>query len=215
MFKIIGADQKEYGPISVEQIRQWIRDGRLNPTTPAQREGATDWQQLSAYSEFADLFQIAPTASPTATYAPSAAPGVMPSGPVYDAASGIKGPAIALIVVAVLGIAYHLFEAFAVLLFRGASMATNMPPNMPPETQHLIEMIQGPLGAAVYLIAAAVSGFLLFGSIKMLKLQSHTLAMVTCIVALLPCGCCCVFSLPFGIWGLVMLNRPGVKSQFS
>lgn len=55
MFKIIGADQKEYGPISAEQIRQWIVEGRLNAQTPAQRAAGGEWRPLSGFEEFADL----------------------------------------------------------------------------------------------------------------------------------------------------------------
>ena len=33
MYKIIGADQKEYGPVTAEQLRQWIAEGRVNGQT--------------------------------------------------------------------------------------------------------------------------------------------------------------------------------------
>ena len=36
MYKIIGANQTEYGPVSAEQIRQWIAEGRVNAQTSAQ-----------------------------------------------------------------------------------------------------------------------------------------------------------------------------------
>ena len=36
MYEIIGADGKEYGPISFEQIRQWIAEGRVNAQTRVQ-----------------------------------------------------------------------------------------------------------------------------------------------------------------------------------
>lgn len=54
MYKIIGADGKEYGPISTEQIRQWLKEGRLNSQTKIKPEGATDWQMLAALPEFAN-----------------------------------------------------------------------------------------------------------------------------------------------------------------
>jgi hypothetical protein len=38
--------------------------------------------------------------------------------------------------------------------------------------------------------------------------------MVASVVAMLPCQCCCLFGLPFGIWALVVLNKPEVKSHF-
>jgi hypothetical protein len=214
MFKIIGADQKEYGPISVEQIRQWIRDGRLNAQTPAQREGGADWQQISTYAEFADLFQTAAPASPggpTATYAPAPMPGPMPTGSREAALSAVKGPALAIVIVASLGVAWYLFAGLRGLV-AGERPA---PPNLPPQWESFYHASQGPLAAGLQFFFAAVCGFLIFGALKMMKLQGHTLAIITCIVAMLPCGCCCVLSLPFGIWGLVVLNKPDVKSQFT
>src|SRR5579859_3275648 len=52
MYKIIGVDQKEYGPISVEQIRQWISEGRVNAQTQACLEGTQDWKPLGMFPEF-------------------------------------------------------------------------------------------------------------------------------------------------------------------
>jgi hypothetical protein len=130
------------------------------------------------------------------------------------AASAIKGPAIALIVVAALGIAAYLFIAFSVFVRGNAATYQPMPPNvnLSPSTQ---AFLNGPVVAIIYLLCAVVYGFLLFGALKMLKLQGHTLAIITCIVAMLPCGCCCFLGLPFAIWGLVVLNKPEVKSQFT
>ena len=51
MYKIIGADQKEYGPVTAEQLRQWTVDGRANAQTLVQAEGSTDWQPLSSFPE--------------------------------------------------------------------------------------------------------------------------------------------------------------------
>jgi hypothetical protein len=216
MFKIIGADQKEYGPIAAEQIRQWIKDGRLNAQTRAQRDGG-EWQTLSAFEEFADLLQPA-TAGPTApppgsAPAPMAMPGTVGS---RDAAlQGVKGPAIALIVTASLAIAAYLFRGLVMLMGGGgAMMQRSIPPNMPPEMRNLMLSMQGPLGFAVGLFVVALNAFVLIGALKMLRLQSRSLAIAACIVAMLPCSCCCVLGLPFGIWGLIVLNKPEIKSQF-
>ena len=56
MYKIIGGDSRTYGPISVEQLRQWIAEGRANAQTLAQVEGAADWKPLGMYPEFAGGF---------------------------------------------------------------------------------------------------------------------------------------------------------------
>src|SRR5580765_806159 len=75
MFKIIGADQKEYGPVSTEQLRQWVIEGRANAQTQVRKEGEIDWKPLSAFAEFDDVLRAAPpqpAGMPAGT--PSAAP---------------------------------------------------------------------------------------------------------------------------------------------
>ena len=58
MYKIIGADQKEYGPVSTEQLRQWISEGRVNGQTMVQLEGQHAWRMLSSVSELAPLISV-------------------------------------------------------------------------------------------------------------------------------------------------------------
>ena len=138
MFKIIGADQKQYGPLSQVQIRQWIIDGRLNEHTQAQREDSSDWQPLSTFDEFADIFHPNETAAPSDTFAPpppSASPmgAPIPTGTRDSALSAVKGPAIALIVAASLGIAVDLFGVVVRLLGSDQGMYQNMNmSNVPP-----------------------------------------------------------------------------------
>jgi hypothetical protein len=51
MYKIIGADGKQYGPISIEQLRQWIADGRVNAETRVQEADAAEWKTAAAFLE--------------------------------------------------------------------------------------------------------------------------------------------------------------------
>jgi hypothetical protein len=51
-YRIIGDDLKEYGPVSPEQIRQWIAEGRVNSETKLQAEGGGEWKRLSEVPEF-------------------------------------------------------------------------------------------------------------------------------------------------------------------
>ena len=53
MYKIIGADQKEYGPITADQMLEWISQGRANQNTMALIDGGTGWKPLSQFPEFA------------------------------------------------------------------------------------------------------------------------------------------------------------------
>ena len=60
MYKIIGGDQKEYGPVTADQLRAWITEGRVNGLTSIWVEGATEWKPLSTFPEFAPLLAFQP-----------------------------------------------------------------------------------------------------------------------------------------------------------
>jgi hypothetical protein len=64
MYKIIGADGQQYGPVTAEQLRQWITEGRANAETLAQAEGGTDWKPLGQIAEFAPQFSAATSSAP-------------------------------------------------------------------------------------------------------------------------------------------------------
>ena len=51
MYKIVGADGKEYGPVGVEQMRQWIAEGRINERTRVQEAGAEVWKTAADFPE--------------------------------------------------------------------------------------------------------------------------------------------------------------------
>jgi hypothetical protein len=53
MYKVIGIDQKIYGPISADQLRQWHAQGRINQATLVLAEGSTEWRPLASIPEFA------------------------------------------------------------------------------------------------------------------------------------------------------------------
>ena len=50
-FKILGADQKEYGPVPVGKILQWLAEGRIDEQTPAQAVGSVEWKPLAAFTD--------------------------------------------------------------------------------------------------------------------------------------------------------------------
>ena len=52
MYKIIGGDGQTYGPISMEQLRAWQKENRVNGATLVQAEGVADWRPLSTLPEF-------------------------------------------------------------------------------------------------------------------------------------------------------------------
>jgi len=69
MYIIIGADRREYGPVTSDQLRQWITEGRVNGQTKVRVDGSTDWKPLSEISELSALLPIQPP--PPLTVAPA------------------------------------------------------------------------------------------------------------------------------------------------
>ncbi len=59
MFKMIGGDGVEYGPVSAEQLWEWIAECRANGQTLVQPEGGTEWVPLAKFTEFADALAAA------------------------------------------------------------------------------------------------------------------------------------------------------------
>jgi Domain of unknown function (DUF4190)/GYF domain 2 len=64
IYKIIGDNGQEYGPLTGEQIRQWIVEGRVERRTPVFVDGAKDWNFVGLLPEFAGCF-TASAAPPT------------------------------------------------------------------------------------------------------------------------------------------------------
>jgi len=54
-FNIIGEDHKEYGPVTGEQLRQWILEGRVGSQTKVQIEGTAEWKLLAEVPELAEI----------------------------------------------------------------------------------------------------------------------------------------------------------------
>jgi len=65
---IIGGDGKQYGPVTDDDVRKWIAEGRLNALSQAKGEGDAEFRELAQFPEFA------------AAFAPSAVPGTI--GPI-------------------------------------------------------------------------------------------------------------------------------------
>jgi type IV secretory pathway VirB2 component (pilin) len=87
--------------------------------------------------------------------------------------------------------------------------------NQSPEVQRMMEKIRGPMTLVIRVIGLAIGGFVIYGGIKMKKLESYGVCIAASIVALLPCSFCCPIGLAFGIWALVVLNNADVKNSFS
>jgi hypothetical protein len=215
MFKILGADGKEYGPVTVAQIKKWVSEGRANQETMAQPAGETTWKPIGQYPEFADeLAAPPPLVAPGPIGAPAApgAAGGTDSGARARAMEMVSGPAIGLIVTAILGLSASVIGIVWVVFGMGFAPPLH---GMTPEAARVFRLIMGPVGIAARGIGIVVCLLILFGALRMQKLTNYGLALTAAIVAMVPCiSPCCLIGLPIGIWALVVLGKPEVKSQF-
>lgn len=225
MYKIIGANNAEYGPVSAEQLRQWITEGRVNAQTLAQAAGETTWKPISSYPEFAANFpgvftSPLPGATPQAP-PPLGAP-LTPDAGRARALEQVTGPAIGLIVVGALQVLGSIWGIGAAIF----SMATGVNQfeqykNMPvfqqnPQILHSLESMGGGFNIVMGIISIALAAFIIFAALKMKRLESYGMAIAASIIALLPCNCpCCCIGIPIGIWALVVLSKSDVKPFFT
>jgi uncharacterized membrane protein len=53
---IIGGDGKEYGPVTTNDVRQWLAESRLNAQSLVKAESDAEFRPLEKFPEFADAF---------------------------------------------------------------------------------------------------------------------------------------------------------------
>lgn len=203
MYKIIGSDGKEYGPISLEQLQQWLTEGRLNKDSKVQVEGETTWRSLRELPELAAHWQSTPPPPP---------PSFVAFNPNQDsAARAVRGPAIFMLVLTGLNILTCLWG----LIFGDVEAQLAEIPNIPKEYMEALHKFAYLLGVPANIAGLTIALICLLGSIQMLKLRSYGLAFATAILMLIPCSnCCCCLNIGAGIWALVVLCKPDVKSSF-
>ena len=80
MYKIVGVDGRQYGPVSTEEVRRWIAENRANYQTLAQAEGAAEWKPLGFFPEFTAAFPMAPPPLIPPPLIASRAHGKIPAG---------------------------------------------------------------------------------------------------------------------------------------
>lgn len=206
MYKIIGADQKQYGPVSADEMRQWIAEGRVNAQTLIQAEGQTDWRPLSSFPEFASVAQPIPSGTP------------LMNAPAGDSPSLVSGPATGLMIVGIICVLCALWGVLSHVLGLGMGAfgaGGRGMGDMPPQMAQAFQLMAGGLGLVLNIVGLAMSAFFIFASVKMRKLESYGMVMTATILSMVPClsPCCCV-GLPVGIWILIALSKPEVKAAF-
>lgn len=218
MYKIIGGDQREYGPVDFNSVLDWIRQGRANAQTLVQKEGGA-WVPLGSLAEFAEAL----AAQAAATPAPAGTGPAMPP-PVPDAVGdrrvalqAVQGPATGLLVTGIIGALFALGNLVMALL--GAGGPRPDPNDVPEEMRQFVELmlqLQNPavaIGSSVF--GLAIAALIIVAGQKLRRLESFALVASGTILAMIPClsPCCCI-GLPIGIWVLTVILKPDVKMSF-
>jgi len=135
-----------------------------------------------------------------------------PTAYLMPAAQRVSAPATALMVTAILAL---IVQALGIIL----NLVVLAVPRFAVAVTQRHGGLPFVIGSGYQLIPAvfgvAVSIFILIGAIKMKNLESHSFALASAIVAMIPCiSPCCLLGLPFGIWALVVLNDSSVRAAF-
>ena len=117
----------------------------------------------------------------------------------------VAGPAMALIVLSAIGLLLQI-ASLPVNVMRANPMPLVMGFDL---NEHRGTMTMSGV------VSLVIGGVMLAGGIKMRNLESRGLALTAAILSCIPClsPCCCI-SLPFGIWAIVTLNDPVVRTAF-
>lgn len=145
-----------------------------------------------------------------------------------DALQRVKAPAITIICIGALTILLQVIG----LVLRLVSSGDMANQTIPPDTLQPLEEAFGPEGAQALtnaldfflsptyfylslMVGLTVTAFVIYGAIKMMKLESWGLTVAATIVGMAPCiSPCCWLLFPAGIWALIVLFDQDVKEAF-
>ncbi len=133
-----------------------------------------------------------------------------PPPPPPSAADEVSGPAIGLMVTAVLGGLVAVTGVAANLLGIGLSAVPGL-----EQEDRISTIIGGTIGLALGTVGIVIAVVTFVGARRMQQLRSRGLALTVSVLAMMPCvSPCCLIGLPIGIWSLIVLNKPEVRGAF-
>lgn len=128
------------------------------------------------------------------------------------ARSKVQGPAIGLMVYAVLSLFVVAGQVVANLL-GGMTQAYSEMASQGVDPS-MLGIISNAYSGCMSCMGLLFTGVMLLAGIKMRNLESYGLCIAGSVLAVLPCNACCCVGLLVGIWSLVVLSRDEVKSGF-
>lgn len=144
---------------------------------------------------------------PPAPRPPRPAPEPRPRPP-GNPAEDCNSAGVGLTVVALIQLCVCAFVVFFNALVR-PNVRPPMNPNPQEEAEEILLLV---VAGSVGLIQAAL---MILGAIALKNRRRYALAMTGAAAAVVPCNVCCFTAVPFGVWALVVLARPGTKELFA
>jgi uncharacterized membrane protein YhaH (DUF805 family) len=152
-----------------------------------------------------------PPSPPPPPYNPPPTGGAPTGG--APAAQQVQGPAIGLLITAVIGIILGLLSL--VMNVAGIGMSGMEGLGGGGATDQYMQYMSGGFGIVSAIIGLAISAFIIWAAMQMKQLRNWNMSVAASIVAMIPCiGPCCLIGIPIGIWSLIVLMKPEVKSAF-
>ncbi|MBN1223527.1 MAG: hypothetical protein JXB23_09775 [Candidatus Aminicenantes bacterium] len=122
----------------------------------------------------------------------------------------VSGPSTGLLIVGIIGGIISLGSFFSISI--GTGFSTLWWKGFPDRYEDLWE---GAFGIGSSLVGIIIAAFVIYAALKMKELSQWNLAVVASVLALIPCvSPCCIVGLPIGIWSLIVLTKPEVRSAF-
>lgn len=147
----------------------------------------------------------------------------MPSAPSGAAKELLNLPSLFIIILGALG-GLLILSSMVNQLAGGSqrmleSLIASMPADQRDQMGPLIEMANKSQGGGVVwsVICLGLAGFVVFAGLQMRSLKNWGVCLAGAILVMIPCStsCCCCLGIPVGIWALITLTKPEVKSAFS
>ncbi len=132
---------------------------------------------------------------------------------VVDPAAQVSAPSIGLLVTGIIGGVFSIIGLF--MSFLGTSLSSLMADRFDEFDERYVELYEGAAGIASSFIGILVAALIIYAALKMKELHQYGLCMAASILAMIPCiSPCCIIGLPIGIWCLIVLTKPEVKTAF-
>jgi hypothetical protein len=136
-----------------------------------------------------------------------------------DPAYRVSGPARSLIAVACLGFVANIALIAGMTLLSQSGSPIERPEGIDDETFASFE--RGRQAApflnccGISTATLAVYPLVLAGGFKMQQLQTRWLAILAAVLAMAPCSPAMILGIPIGVWSLIVLNDPIVRTAFA